>query len=63
MADEIIALHGGSLELQSQVGEGTTVTVTLPTCAALEADPERVGTPEIQKIVLERKQKEHEKRE
>lgn len=63
VADEIIALHGGSLELQSQVGEGTTVTVTLPTCAALEADPERVGTPEIQKIVLERKQKEHEKRE
>lgn len=63
VADEIIALHGGSLELESQVGVGTTVTVTLPTCALLESDPELIDAPEIQKIVLERKQKEHEEGE
>ena len=26
--------HGGSLEISSQVGAGTTVTVRLPACAA-----------------------------
>ena len=63
VADEIIALHGGTLDLQSKVDEGTTVTVTLPTCAALENHPESIGTPEIQKIVLERNKKEHDEGE
>ena len=31
VADEIICLHGGTLELSSEVGKGTTVTITLPT--------------------------------
>lgn len=30
VADEIIALHGGLLELESELGMGTTVTITLP---------------------------------
>ncbi len=30
IADEIIQLHGGSLELSSEEGKGTSVTITLP---------------------------------
>lgn len=30
VADEIIAMHGGSLDISSQKGVGTTVTITLP---------------------------------
>lgn len=30
VADEIISMHGGSLELRSAKGSGTTVTITLP---------------------------------
>ena len=30
VADEIIAMHGGSLELSSQKDVGTTVRITLP---------------------------------
>ncbi len=33
VADEIVAMHGGSLELASEKGKGTTVTITLPTLA------------------------------
>ena len=31
VADEIICLHGGTLELESTEGKGTTVTIALPT--------------------------------
>jgi signal transduction histidine kinase len=31
VADEIICLHGGTLDIASDVGKGTTVTITLPT--------------------------------
>ena len=30
VADEIIALHGGTLSLESEAGKGTTVTITIP---------------------------------
>jgi signal transduction histidine kinase len=30
VADEIIRMHGGSLSIASKLGEGTTVTITLP---------------------------------
>ena len=30
VADEIITMHGGSLTLDSQLGVGTTVMITLP---------------------------------
>ncbi|HBL41029.1 MAG TPA: sensor histidine kinase [Ruminococcaceae bacterium] len=30
VADEVIQIHGGTLEINSVVGDGTTVTVTLP---------------------------------
>ncbi len=32
VADEIIAAHGGQLEIESTEGQGTVVTVTLPAC-------------------------------
>ena len=30
MADEIIAMHGGTIDIHSVQGEGTTVVITLP---------------------------------
>lgn len=55
MADEIVALHGGTLDIASQVGVGTSVTITLPTCALLHSKPELIETPEIKKLISERK--------
>ena len=37
MTDEIVALHGGTLDIASTLGAGTTVTVTLPAADAEEA--------------------------
>ena len=37
VTEEIVALHGGTLDIASTVGEGTTVTVTLPSAKAEEA--------------------------
>ena len=55
VADEIARLHGGSLDIQSQEGVGTTVTFSLPTCSHLEADPQLTETPELLKFIQERK--------
>ena len=49
VADEIVVMHGGALTVESQVGEGTTVTISLPDCAALEENPKLTAAPEIQK--------------
>lgn len=38
---EIIEAHGGTIHAQSQVGKGTTFTITLPT----QEDPPPTGTP------------------
>ena len=54
VADEIAAMHGGSLEIESQVGVGTVVTVSLPTCGWLQSHPEAAPAPEIQKLLEER---------
>lgn len=54
VADELVTMHGGTLTIQSKEGVGTTVTITLPTCAALEARPEPGLSPEIQKMIQER---------
>ena len=37
VTEEIVVLHGGTLDIASAVGEGTTVTVTLPAAKAEEA--------------------------
>lgn len=55
VADEIARLHGGSLDIQSQEGVGTTVTFSLPTCSHLETDPQLTETPELLKFIQERK--------
>lgn len=55
VADEIARLHGGSLDIQSQEGVGTTVTFSLPTCSHLEANPQLTETPELLKFIQERK--------
>lgn len=39
VASEIVKLHGGTLEINSVVGEGTTVTVTLPVEPVEMAEP------------------------
>ena len=54
VADEIAAMHGGSLQIESQVGVGTVVTVSLPTCGWLQSHPEAAPAPEIQKLLEER---------
>ncbi len=32
VADEIVAMHNGTLELESTEGVGTTVTISVPLC-------------------------------
>ena len=54
VADEIAAMHGGSLHIESQVGVGTVITVSLPTCGWLQSHPEAAPAPEIQKLLEER---------
>ena len=37
MTEEIVSMHGGTLDIASEVGKGTTVTVTLPSAKSEEA--------------------------
>lgn len=60
LADEIVAMHGGTLEIASQVNIGTTVTITLPDCTLLETRPELAAAPEIRKLLQERNETKHE---
>ena len=54
VADEIITMHGGTLEVASREGVGTTVTISLPACTRVESDPTLAVAPEIQKFIQER---------
>lgn len=54
VADEIAAMHGGTLQIESQVGVGTVVTVSLPTCGWLQEHPGTPLAPEIEKLLEER---------
>ena len=58
MADEIVTMHGGKLDIASQEGVGTTVVISLPACHTLETRPELADAPEIQKLLQERKKHE-----
>jgi signal transduction histidine kinase len=40
LADEIMAMHSGSLKIESQENVGTAVTITIPTLKQLENQPE-----------------------
>lgn len=40
LADEIVAMHCGTLDIESAEQEGTTVTVSLPTISLLQKHPE-----------------------
>ncbi len=40
VSDEIVRLHGGSLDIESELGIGTTVTVTLPVFEEISDDNE-----------------------
>jgi len=40
LADEIMAMHSGSLKIESQENIGTAVTITIPTLKQLEKQPE-----------------------
>ena len=42
---EIIALHGGDMQIDSEIGRGTTVTLWLPAAAA-PAQPAQVALAE-----------------
>lgn len=49
VADEIIAMHAGSMEIESELGIGTTVTILLPTARRyeqLEAQPQSKEEPD-----------------
>lgn len=59
VADEIVRLHGGTLEIESQENVGTSVTISLPTCSYLEADPQLAQLPEISKYIQERNSNGH----
>lgn len=54
VADEIVSLHGGKLDLQSQEGEGTQVSISLPSCGTLERDSSITPAAEIRKYISER---------
>ena len=61
VANEIMELHSGSLDVDSEEGMGTTVIITIPTMKKLEMNPELSNTTQIptataQVQVVERKQ-------
>lgn len=61
VANEIMELHSGSLDIDSQEGMGTTVIITIPTMKKLETNPELSNTTKIPTVtnriqVVERKQ-------
>lgn len=41
LADEIMAMHSGSLEIESQENMGTAVTITIPILKQLEKEPQK----------------------
>ncbi|CAB1242447.1 Sensor histidine kinase [Ruminococcaceae bacterium BL-6] len=49
LADEIMALHSGSLTIESQEGVGTSVTITIPTLKQPHPEPEPAPAAEERK--------------
>ena len=46
LANEIMTLHAGSLEIESQENVGTAVTIIIPTLEELEAQKQEESVPE-----------------
>ncbi len=46
VADEIIQMHGGTLDIESSIGVGTTITIKIPVCEERTADKD-VGKGEF----------------
>ena len=61
LADEIMSLHSGSLEIESQENLGTAVTILIPTLKELEAQQEETGAgePAGQDVTEERNMENH----
>lgn len=51
LADEIVAMHCGILEIESVENEGTSVTVSLPTIALLKEQPELAASPDLKQAI------------
>lgn len=51
LADEIVAMHCGTLEIDSVENEGTSVTVSLPTIALLKNQPELAVSAELKQAM------------
>lgn len=51
LADVIVAMHCGTLEIQSVENESTTVTVSLPTIALLKKQPELAASPDLKQAM------------
>lgn len=51
LADEIVAMHCGTLDIESTENEGTVVTVSLPTIALLQKRPELAVSPDLKQAM------------
>lgn len=54
VADEIITMHGGTLTINSELGVGTTVMITLPAISSVENNSSQAETVSVEVISTEK---------